>query len=161
MNEDEPRTLFVFRTTAKRNPPMLLKRPMLLSNRNATLEEFEDLRARLAQVHSWLVGIHQRFMQLADLNEAERHNAELYLQAINNQQLICLNFIAFAIANRPSHRQTWEVSNHENATRNRTEPIQQNRPEETRCRSSNSITRLTISKRISIAKQRTRIFRSP
>jgi hypothetical protein len=84
---------------------MLLKRPMLLSNRNATLEEFEDLRARLAQVHSWLVGIHQRFMQLADLNEAERHNAELYLQAINNQQLTCLTFIAFAIANRPGGHQ--------------------------------------------------------
>ena len=101
------------------------------------------MRTKLAQVHSRLVGIHQRYVQLANLDDAEIHNAELYLQAINNQQLICLNFIAFAIANRPSHRQTWEVSNHENATRNRTEPIQQNRPEETRCRSSNSITRRT------------------
>ena len=131
MNEANPRALFVFRTTAKRNHTKLIKRARVLSNRNATHEEFRDLRTKLAQVHSRLVGIHQRYVQLADLDDAETRNAELYLQAINNQQLTCLNFIAFAIANKPSRRQTWEVSNHENATRNRTEPIQQNRTEET------------------------------
>ena len=131
MHEDDPRNLFAFRTTAKRNHTMLLNRARTMLNRNATQQEFAAFTPRLTQAHTRLVSIHQRYVQIADLGDDEHHAAELYLQTINNQQLTYVRTIATAMANRSGRRQTWNVSNHENATRNRTEPIPPNVPEET------------------------------
>lgn len=130
MNEDDPRNLFVLRTTAKRTHTTLLNRARAMLSREASHQEFAAFTPRLNQAHTRLVGIHQRYVQLADLSDAEQHTAELYLQAINNQKLTCLRTIAVAMANRSGYRRSWNVSNHDNASRNRTEPIQPNVPGE-------------------------------
>ncbi|KAI9550577.1 hypothetical protein GHT06_005700 [Daphnia sinensis] len=126
MNEDDPCNLFVLRTQAKRTHTTLLNRARTMSSRNASQQEFEAFRTRLNQAHARLVSIHQRYVQLADLSDAEQHTAEIYLQSINNQQLTCLRTIAVAMANRSERRRSWNVSNHDNASGNRTEPIPPN-----------------------------------
>ncbi|XP_032798650.2 LOW QUALITY PROTEIN: uncharacterized protein LOC116935462 [Daphnia magna] len=126
MNEDNPRNLFVLRTPAKRTHTTLLNRARKMLSRNASQQEFAAFRTRLNQAHARLVSIHQRYVQLTDLSDTEQHTAELYLQAINNQQLTCLRTIAVAMANRSERRRSWNVSNHDNASGNRTEPIPPN-----------------------------------
>jgi hypothetical protein len=97
-------------------------------NKNAFQQEFAAFTSKLNQVHSRLVSIHQRYAQLTDLSEAEQHTAKLYLQAINNKQRTCLRTIAVVMANRSERRRSLNVSNHDNASRNRTEPIPPNVP---------------------------------
>lgn len=113
MAEDDPRNLFVFRTTAKRNHTTLLNRARTMLNRNATQQELAAFTPSLTQVHTRLVSIHQRYVQLADLGDADQQTAELYLHSINNQQLTCLRTIAVTIANFSGRRLAWNVSDHE------------------------------------------------
>ncbi|XP_045030416.1 LOW QUALITY PROTEIN: uncharacterized protein LOC116923885 [Daphnia magna] len=126
MNKDDPRNLFVLKNTAKRTHTTLLNRARTMLSRNASQQEFAAFRTRLKQAHARLVSIHQRYVQLTDLSDTEQHTAELYLQTINNQQLTCLRTIAVAMANRSERRRSWNVSNHDNASGNRTEQISPN-----------------------------------
>lgn len=66
--------------------------------------------AKLKDVYHWVVGIHQRSLQLSDLEELEQHTADAYLNRIRSLHDGCVTTIEEMKQRRPLRRQTWNVS---------------------------------------------------
>jgi hypothetical protein len=89
----DAQTLFAARTTAKRKHTNTVKRARTLIVNAASRAELEAFIPTLTDALNELVGIHERYVAAAELDDEEREAAETYLQGIQQLHNTCVEAI--------------------------------------------------------------------
>ena len=118
---DDVQALFSLRTKSKRKHACLLNRLQGMVDCNASQKDLLAVPKSLRMIFDNLVGIHQRFVLLASLDDADLHSANVYLQSVKQSRQACVAAVAATAAAAAS---AWEVSSSTNGPASNVSNIQ-------------------------------------